>query len=211
MKRIKRMHRSRKALSGASQWIIDYGLPFLVLLVITWVFAARVTDPKDPKHGREGFVGVYKAFTLIDPPQHFWLWAASILGWLIVPAIIGGFAGHVITARIESASQLSSSYLYRRRTLVDRLRPPGKIALLSEYINKSMPDQHFVDVFVRIAHRNYWELAQDHWEIMVSDTMSTVEFAELDRHESLRRAEDQNRVTASLAAVFGFCAVCEAQ
>ncbi|MFG3064804.1 DUF6313 family protein [Streptomyces sp. NPDC048231] len=188
--------------------MIDYGLPFLVILVITWVFAARVTDPKD---GREGFVGVYKAFTLIDPPHHFWLWAASVLGWLMVPAIIGGFAGHVITARIESAKQMSSNFLYRRRTLGDRLRPPGKIAPLSSYINKSVPDQHFVDVFVRVAHRNYWDMAQDHWEIMVSDTMSTVEFAELDRHESLRRAEDQNRMTASLSAVFGLCAVCEAQ
>jgi hypothetical protein len=208
LKRVRRAHRSRKALSGASQWIIDYGLPFLVLLFITWIFAARVTNPKG---GKEGFVGVYKAFTLIDPPHDFWLWSASILGWLIVPAIIGGFAGHVITARIESAKQMSSSFSYRRRTLGERLKLPARIAPLSRYINKSVPDQHFVDVFVRIAHRNYWDMAQDHWEIMVSDTMSTVEFAELDRHESLRRAEDQNRMAASLAAVFGLCAVCEAQ
>lgn len=207
-KRIRRTFRSRKSLSGTSQWIIDYGLPFLAILVITWSFAARVTTSKGKK---EGFAGVYKAFTLMDPPEHFWLWAASILGWLIVPAIIGGVAGHVITARIESAKQMSSSFLYRRRTIGQRLRPPTPITPLSRYINKSVADQHFVDVFVRIAHRNYWDMAQDHWEMMVSDTMSTVDFAELDRHESLRRAEDQNRMTASLAAVFGLCAVCEAQ
>ncbi|MET7886492.1 DUF6313 family protein [Streptomyces avermitilis] len=206
--RIRRAYRSRKALSGTSQWMLDYGLPFLVVLAVTWGFASRVRDRKGV---REGFAGVYRAFTLMDPPHHFWLWSASILGWLIVPAIIGGVAGHVITARIESAKQMSSSFLYRRRTLGERLRPPARIAPLSRYLSKSMPDQHFVDVFVRIAHRNYWRLAQDHWEIMVSDTMSTVDFAELDRHESLRRAEDQNRMTASLAAVFGLCAVCEAQ
>ncbi|MFJ6703095.1 MULTISPECIES: DUF6313 family protein [unclassified Streptomyces] len=211
-KRFRRAFRSRKALSGTSQWIIDYGLPFLAVLFITWLFAARVTVLNNKgKLEKEGFGGVYRAFTLMDAPQHFWLWSASILGWLIVPAIIGGVAGHVITARIESAKQMSSSFLYRRRTIGQRLRPPAPITALGSYINKSVPDQHFVDVFVRIAHRNFWDIAQDHWEVMVSDTMSTVDFGELDRHESLRRAEDQNRMTASLAAVFGLCAVCEAQ
>lgn len=206
--RARRAHRSRKALSGTSQWVIDYGIPFLFLLLVTWFFASRVTNEKGQ---REGFVGVYRKFTLIEPPHHFWLWSASVLGWLLVPAIIGGFAGHIITARIESAEQISSSFLYRRRSFGEKLRPPALIAPLSRYINKEVPDQHFVDVFVRIAHRNVWSVAQDHWEIMVSDTMSTAECAELDRHESLQRAEDQTRITASLAAVFGLCAVCEAQ
>lgn len=199
--RLRRLWRSRKALGGVTQWILDWGLPGAVAVGALYLCAARAASPTD----------VYKTFTLIDPPQHFLLWVASLVGWLVVPAIIGGVAGHVIAARIQSVKAITTSTLFQRRGWGARLRPPSRIDYLGAYFHGTLAEQDFVDAFVRIAHRNDWAQAQDHWEVVIKDTMSTQQYANLDRHECLRQAQDASRIHLRPAALLGLCVVCAAR
>ncbi|MFJ9560914.1 DUF6313 family protein [Streptomyces fuscichromogenes] len=54
-------------------------------------------------------------FTLIDRPVHESSWGASILGWLLVPALIGGVAGHVIAARMQRVKEIATNHLFQQR------------------------------------------------------------------------------------------------
>ncbi|MFE0374150.1 DUF6313 family protein [Streptomyces inhibens] len=200
-KRLRRLWRSRKALAGLTQWIIDAGLPFAAVITLLYVFAVRAASPG----------AVYRTFTLIDAPQHTLLWLASVIGWLAVPAVIGGVAGHVIATRIQSVKAISSSTLFQRRGWGDRLRPPSRIDYLGAYFHGTLAEQDFVDAFVRIAHRNDWVKAQDHWEVIIRDMMSTQQFSKLDRHECLRQAQDSTRIHMRPAALVGLCVVCVAR
>ncbi|MEU3411275.1 MULTISPECIES: DUF6313 family protein [unclassified Streptomyces] len=198
--RLRRAWRSRKALKGVTQWILDWGLPLLVCLGALYFFAARAESPS----------GVYRVFAMIDAPRHVLLWLASLVGWLLVPAIIGGFAGHVIAERISRAKSISTHTLFRRRRLRQRLRPPGLIDNLAAYFHGTVPQQDFVDAWVRVAHRNDWARAQDHWEVFVRDTMSTQQYAHLDRHECLRQVQSAAKMALRVTArSSGLCIVCE--
>ncbi|MFH8366277.1 DUF6313 family protein [Streptomyces sp. NPDC018031] len=199
LQRLRRVWRSRKALTGVTQWILDWGLPLSAGMGLLYFFAARAESPSD----------VYGAFTLIDAPEHVLLWIASIVGWLLVPAIIGGFAGHVIAQRISRVKSISTHTLFRQRTLRRRIRPPGLIDDLAPYFHGTHAQQDFADAWVRVAHRNDWSRAQDHWEVFVRDTMSTQQYAHLDRHECLRQAQNTGRMTLRVTARFGLCIVCE--
>lgn len=199
-KRVRRVYRSRKALKGVTQWILDWGLPMAAGLVLLYVFAARAESPS----------AVYRTFTLMDAPKHVLLWVASWLGWLLVPAIIGGFAGHVIAERINRVKSISTSALFRKRRLRQRLRLPGLIDDLRPYFHGTYAEQSFVDAWVRIAHRNDWLRAQDHWEVFIRDTMSTQQYAHLDRHECLRQTQNTTKMTLLVTAqLTGACIVCE--
>ncbi|MGW5420278.1 DUF6313 family protein [Streptomyces sp. NPDC003943] len=198
-RRLRRVWRSRKALKGVTQWIVDWGLPMAVGLLLVYVFAARATSPSK----------VYRVFTLIDAPEHTLLWVASLIGWLVVPAIIGGFAGHVIAERISRVKSISTSTLFQQRRLKQRLRPPGLIDDLATYFHSTYARQDFVDSWVRVAHRNDWAKAQDHWEVYVRDMMSTQQYAHLDRHECLRQAQGTGKMALVWTARRGFCVVCE--
>lgn len=100
-------------MKGVTQWVLDWGLPIAVLLGALYIFAARAESPSE----------VYRVFTLIDAPQHVLLWLASLVGWLLVPAIIGGFAGHVIAERISRAKSISTHTLFQQRKWRQRMRP----------------------------------------------------------------------------------------
>lgn len=197
--RLRRTWRSRKALKGVTQWVIDYGLPIALGVAILYVYAARA----------KGASFVYQVFTLNEAPHHILLWIASLLGWLLVPAIIGGVAGHVIAARISSVKSISTHTLFRQRRLSQRLRPPGLIDDLRTYFHGPSPQQEFVDAWVRVAHRNDWSRAQDHWEVFIRDLMSTQQYAHLDRQECLRQARNTTRITQLVSGRTGFCLVCE--
>ncbi|MFF4711422.1 DUF6313 family protein [Streptomyces eurythermus] len=200
LRRLRRVWRSRKALKGVTQWILDWGLPLLVCLGALYVFAARAESPS----------GVYRVFAMIDAPRHVLLWLASLVGWLLVPAIIGGFAGHVIAERISRAKSISTHTLFRQRKLRQRLRPPGLIDHLAAYFHGTVAQQDFVDAWVRVAHRNDWVRAQDHWEVFVRDTMSTQQYAHLDRHECLRQVQSAAKMALRVTArSSGLCIVCE--
>ncbi|MEU5210436.1 DUF6313 family protein [Streptomyces sp. NPDC020742] len=199
--RLRRLWRSRKALAGLTQWIIDWGLPFAAVITVLYVFAARAASPSE----------VYRTFTLIDAPRHTLLWLASVIGWLAVPAVLGGVAGHVIATRIQSVKSMATSTLFQRRSWGARLRPPSRIHFLGSYFHGTLAEQVFVDAFVRIAHRNDWVKAQDHWEVIIRDTMSTQQFAKLDRHECLRQAQDATLIHMRPAALVGLCVVCVAR
>ncbi|WP_107116331.1 DUF6313 family protein [Streptomyces sp. NRRL F-4489] len=199
--RLRRLWRSRKALAGLTQWVIDWGIPFSAVITVLYGLAARTTSPS----------AVYRTLTLIDAPEHVLLWIASVVGWLAVPAVIGGVAGHVIATRIQSVKAMSTSALFRRRGWGARLRPPSRIDYLGAYFHGTLAEQEFVDAFVRVAHRNDWNMAQDHWEVLIRDTMSTQQFAKLDRHECLRQAQDVTRIHARPPALVGLCLVCVAR
>ncbi|MGV9644783.1 DUF6313 family protein [Streptomyces sp. NPDC003514] len=92
---IRRTFRSRKALSGVTQWFIDWGVPIALIIGVVWVVGAGRSE--------KGWSGIYRVFTLVDPPAHAVAWGASVLGWLLVPALIGGVAGHVIAARCSGS------------------------------------------------------------------------------------------------------------
>ncbi|WP_406202153.1 DUF6313 family protein [Kitasatospora sp. NBC_01560] len=196
---MRRVWRSRKALGGTTQWIIDWGLPMAALLGALFVCAARADGP----------LSVYKVFTLIDAPDHVLLWVASLLGWLLVPAIIGGFAGHIIAQRISSVKAISTNSMFRRRPLSRRLRLPGLIDDLGPYFHGTYAQQEFVDSWVRVVHRNDWTRAQDHWEVFVRDLMSTQQYAHLDRHECLRQVQNAGRIVLMFAGRTGVCIVCD--
>ncbi|MEU9439340.1 DUF6313 family protein [Streptomyces sp. NPDC048304] len=197
---MRRIWRSRKALKGVTQWILDWGLPMVACLIVLYVYAVRAESPS----------AVYRVFTLIDAPKHVLLWVASLIGWLLVPAIIGGFAGHVIAERISRVKAISTSTLFQQRRLRQRLRLPGLIDDLRSYFHGSLAQQGFVDAWVRVAHRNDWTRAQDHWEVVIRDTMSTQQYAHLDRHECLRQAQNTSRMTLLVTArTAGTCIVCE--
>ncbi|MDT0411489.1 MULTISPECIES: DUF6313 family protein [unclassified Streptomyces] len=201
--RLRRVFRSRKALRGLTQWVVDRAIPMALLLAALWFFAARYDG---------GGGEVYRVFTLLDKPVgHPLLWIASAIGWVAVPAIIGGAAGHVITQRIDRVKKQPSNRLFRRRGLKQRLTPPGVIDDLRPYRYGTGSQQAFVDAFVRVAHRNDWQRAQDHWEVYLRDTMSTQQYADLDRHECLRQARNVALIALRVAALSGngHCIVCD--
>ncbi|MFB6891138.1 DUF6313 family protein [Kitasatospora sp. NPDC056327] len=199
MRRVRRVWRSRKALKGTSQWVIDWCIPMAAALGVLYVFAIRAASPS----------GVYRAFTLIDSPQHALLWATSLVGWLLVPAIIGGFAGHVIAQRINKVKSISTQTLFRRRRIGQRLKPPGLIDDIFAYFHGSYAEQDFADAWVRVAHRNDWVRAQDHWEVFVRDMLSTQQYAHLDRHECLRQVQNVSLIALRVSGRSGLCIVCE--
>ncbi|MFJ3900407.1 DUF6313 family protein [Streptomyces sp. NPDC090025] len=199
LRRLRRAWRSRKALKGVTQWILDWGLPMAVVLAVVYVMGARATSPSQ----------VYQFFTLIHEPDGRKAWIASLIGWLLVPAIIGGFAGHVIAERINRVKSVSTATLFRRRRMKDRLRLPGLIDDLGPYFHGTYARQDFVDGWVRIAHRNDWVKAQDHWEVYVRDLMSTQQYAHLDRHECLRQAQNTGKMALGVTARMGACVVCD--
>ncbi|MFB7495446.1 DUF6313 family protein [Streptomyces sp. NPDC056161] len=198
-RRLRRTWRSRKALKGVTQWIIDWGIPLIIGAAALYVYAASSTSPSH----------VYKAFTLIDPPDTLALWTASILGWLLVPAIIGGVAGHVIAQRISSAKAISTEKLFRQRTWGQRFKPPRLIPNLHTYFHGSYAQQNFVDAWVRVAHRNDWDRSQDHWEVFIRDMLSTQQYAHLDRHECLKQVQETAHLVLVITAQAGICIVCE--
>ncbi len=205
---VRRLWRSRKALSGITQWLIDWGMPVVAVLALAWTLAARAETPLD----------VYQTVTLMESPERKWLWLLSLVGWLLVPAIIGGVAGEVIANRIKNVKSLPTGKMYQRRTLGQRIRFPYLIDDLTRYVHADPTTavgagrQEFVDVFVRVAHNNNWRLALNHWEIAVRDAMCTEEYAQLDRHECLRAAQSFTRIHLRAPAVmYGRCRVCNAR
>jgi len=198
-KRLRRTWRSSKALKGVSQWVLDVGLPIGTLVGVLYVFAARAESPSE----------VYHAFALLSPPHHVLLWIASVIGWLLVPAIVGGIAGHVIAKRIDRSKAVASNAAFTQRRLAQRLSPPRLIEDLRPYFHGTHPQQGFIDAWVRVAHRNDWDRAQDHWELFVKYVMSTEQYALLDRHECLRQAQNTAKMALRFAALTGQCLVCE--
>ena len=203
LKRLRRVFRSRKALSGVMQWIIDVGIPLALFVALFWVWAALVSG------GR--WAHVYKAFTLIDPPDGRAVWISSVLGWLLVPAIIGGVAGHVIANWISRAKDVTTNNLFQRRSLGQRFRPPASIASLRRYNQGTPAQRNFVMQFVRLAHNNDWGIAQDHWEIWVSDLMCTTQFGDLYREECLKECQSTAIGALVLSGMAAVCPVCAAR
>ncbi|MGW7661575.1 DUF6313 family protein [Streptomyces sp. NPDC054756] len=197
---IRRTFRSRKALSGVTQWFIDWGVPIALIIGVVWVVGAGRSE--------EGWSGIYRVFTLVDPPAHAVAWGASVLGWLLVPALIGGVAGHVIAARMQRVKDIATNHLFQRRSLKRRFTLPGRITFLESLHAKSPEDQEFLDRYVRRAHWGDWKKAQDHWEILVRDVLCTVELAELDRNEALESAESFARAVMWMTGYQDKCLVC---
>ncbi|WP_254644997.1 DUF6313 family protein [Streptomyces sp. BV286] len=183
------------------QFFIDWGIPIGAGVLLVWTYSAV----------RSGLGGrkVYEVFTLIDePPNHLTAWIASLIGWLLVPALIGGVAGHVIATRIQRVKDIATNNLFTVRPMSQRLRPPRLITLLGDLFNKSLEDQQVLDTYVRILHRGNWKTAQEHWEVLVRDIMCTAELADLHRADALEAAESISRQLVLLPAFKDICLVC---
>ncbi|MGW2279594.1 DUF6313 family protein [Streptomyces sp. NPDC001770] len=197
--RFRRTWRSRKALKGVSQWILDVGVPIGLLVGLLYVLAARAESPSE----------VYQVFALLRNPEHVLLWFASVIGWLLVPALIGGVAGHVIAKRIDHSKAVAGNAAFTQRRLAQRLSPPRLIDELRPWFHGTHAQQGFVDAWVRVAHRNDWQRAQDHWELFVMYLMSREQYALLDRHECLRQAQNTAKMVLRFTSLTGQCLVCE--
>ncbi len=200
--RIRRYYRSRTAFSGFMQWILEVGVPFAILGVTVFLFSVQ-------------FFGLLPSYTVLlggDAPSHDsgrkTIWLVSIIGWLFVPAVVGGFAGHVISSRIEGYTHVSNSS-YKKKSIRQRLAPPPAIPWLGRYHLGNTSDREFVDLFVRQAHLNNWQTAQDHWEIAVSDLMNTKQYAEMGRGETSRSAVSGAQMMLRPDAVFNRCMICD--
>ncbi|GHB21488.1 hypothetical protein GCM10010306_012630 [Streptomyces umbrinus] len=198
--RIRRTFRSRKALSGVTQWFIEWGIPIALVIGFVWVFGASRSE--------KGWSGIYRVFTLIDRPEHGSSWSASILGWLLVPALIGGVAGHVIATRMQRVKEIATNHLFQQRGLRRRLKLPGRITFLESLYRTSTQDDDFLVRFVGLAHQGDWKKAQNHWEILVRDVLCTVELAELDRNEALASAQSFARAVMWMTGYQDKCLVC---
>ncbi|CAO5244194.1 DUF6313 family protein [Frankia sp. AgKG'84/4] len=184
------------------QWIIEVGIPCAALVIICLALSIQFF----------GLLPSYLALLGGDAPSHpsgrKTLWLVSLIGWLLVPAVVGGFAGHVISSRIEGYTHVSPGS-YKKRSLKQRIAPPSPIPWLGSYYLGSVSDRDFVDVFVRRAHLNDWRTAQDHWEIAVSDLMNTTQFTEKDRRETTRSAVSGAQMMLRPGALLNRCAICD--
>lgn len=188
---LRRIFRSRKALSGVVQFIIDWGLltvaVTLGLYVATWI--------------ADGWSVAYNALIGNSPAakdRTLFPWILSFAGWLVIPAVIGGFAGHLIDNRITGGKGYASSrsvFIFGKRKLHQRLHPPVRIARLGNYFHGTPSDVDFLEHFVRIAHKNDWKRAQDHWEVAVAQAMRTEELGGLGRVEAVRQAQSFCKAT----------------
>lgn len=202
--RARRLFRSRKALSGVTQWFIDWGLPIGGFVLLIWIYSAIRSDL--------GWKQVYLVFALIiEPPDHLTARIASLIGWLVVPALIGGVAGHVIATRMQRVKDIATNNLFLTRTWGQRLRPPGRITYLGSLFGKSLQDQQLLDTYVRVIHRGDWRTAQDHWEVLVRDIMCTAELADLHRRDTLEAAESFAQAVLWMPAFKDKCLVCTAR
>ncbi|WP_053846491.1 DUF6313 family protein [Streptomyces sp. NRRL B-24085] len=201
---MRRLFRSRKALSGVTQWFIDWGLLLGGAVLVTWIYSALRSGL--------GWAEVYRVFTLIDePPHHLTAWLASVIGWLVVPALIGGVAGHVIATRMQRVKDIATNNLFQRRTWGQKFLPPGRITYLGARFGKSPADQQLLDTYVRVIHRGDWIAAQEHWEVLVRDVMCTAELADLHRREALEAAESFAEAVLWMPSFKDKCLVCVAR
>jgi hypothetical protein len=198
--------RSRKALGGVYQWFIDWGLFVVVVSValstvyVIWTDAS-LTDLFD-----------LWAVDSKTPPNSAVAWMITIIGWLAIPAIIGGFAGHVISQRITRSRGLPDHRMYRRSAVREIGKPPFLIDKIDNWHLGSPADQIVVHSFVRILHRNDWTKARDHWEIAIKDIMSTSAYDQHTRAQALTQARNNLRPWVVLLASYGRpCPVCRAR
>ncbi|MEU4213119.1 DUF6313 family protein [Streptomyces sp. NPDC026206] len=203
--RLRRTFRSRRGLTGLAQWFVDIGIPLLLAFAAFYIVSGIY----------EGWRVSYKVLLGMEEPPAKGIpllpWTVSLVGWLLAPAMVGGLAGHIIAARISRTGGTTSKEPFVRRTWGERLTPPPVIDWLGSYFHGRAADVHFVECFVRIAHKNDWARAQDHWEVAVTETMRSVEFSALGRIENLPRAQSHCKVVLRIWALIGVCAVCEAR
>lgn len=203
--RFRRAFRSRKALSGVTQLLIDWGIPVSASVATLLAY----TSWPDNWYGSYKVLLGVKSLDSGSIPLSSWL--LFLVGWAAIPALVGGLAGHVITARAESAKKLTPDLLFQTKSLGDRLRPPLTITWLGDFFYGSTSDSDFIDTFVRIAHGNDWLTAQDHWELIVRDLMCTKQFGSFDRIKNLKLSESGAKLLLRPPGTLsGICPVCEA-
>jgi hypothetical protein len=92
----RRYWRSRRFLSGISYWSITVGIPFISVITLLF-FASGFFN---------GWWESYSILLGIDPPQGsaqpYLALALSLVGWLMVPAVVGALTGLVVQRQIES-------------------------------------------------------------------------------------------------------------
>ena len=101
--RVRRLFRSRRGLSGLAQWCVDIGAPLLVLVAAFYIGSGFY----------EGWRTSYRILLGMDHPPVKSIpllpWTVSLMGWVLVPGLVGGLAGHIIAARISRTGGTSSA------------------------------------------------------------------------------------------------------
>ncbi|MGW6890385.1 DUF6313 family protein [Streptomyces chartreusis] len=125
-----------------------------------------------------------------------------LAGWLVVPAVIGGAAGYLLSQQIDARRRLTEAEL-----LDDMSHPAAPVPAFSGGLRiRSLVDLHaeggdarqFVEEYVNGPHSGDHELAKGHWTATVKHIAN-----ELGRLEGL--APEQAAMTAEqLARTFAF-------
>ncbi|NEA29913.1 DUF6313 family protein [Actinomadura bangladeshensis] len=224
---IRRLFRTRKSLSGFTQWFIGAGICLLALFAAAFWLA----------YLDRGFREAYQILLSMDPPWnkvegnisasrwHPLSWFASVVGWAAIPAITGGAAGYIISKRIDGYTHTFALEIFqRRRTKVrDKLRLPPAIPWIKRWPVQldDAPDATiaaqwlatrtaFVDFLVQVAHGGDWRKAQKHWEIVVANYLNSPEFSGMGRRRKLASSTGAALMLLELVIInSGTCFVCD--
>lgn len=226
--KIRRLVRTRKSLSGFTQWFIGTG--FTLLAIFATAFWLAYLD--------RGFREAYQILLSMDPPWdkidghsssprwHPLSWPASLIGWAAIPAITGGAAGYIISKRIDGYTHTFALEIFRRRRtkLRDKLRPPPPIPWIKKW-PRQVDDAStaviaaqwlqtrtaFVYTLVQV-HTGDWRKAQKHWEIVVANYLNAPEYSEMGRKRRLASSTGSALMLFELViANSGTCFICEVQ
>lgn len=208
-RKVRRWYRTRKSFSGLTQWFIDFGLIIIALLGLIFFLG---TYKHSLNTAYSVMVGEGKPWE--DKGSIFPTWTLSLIGWLAIPAIIGGTAGYIIHKRIDGYIHAVTARTYHSRwsRFKDKIKIPPRIPWLGDWhTHPHHYKREFVDKFVRVAHRNDWSKAQNHWELAVSAYLSTHASSDMTRGHRYSAAQGATRNVLYSAARRGKCPVCRAR
>ncbi|MER6961908.1 MULTISPECIES: DUF6313 family protein [unclassified Streptomyces] len=138
-----------------------------------------------------------------------------LVGWLVVPAFIGGTAGYLLSQQIDARRRLTEAELLDH---MSNPAPPApasssglRICSLADLHAEGGDARRFVEEYVNNPHGGDHERAKEHWTATVKHVADR-----LDRLEGLApaqagtTAEQLARTAAFDAARLGRCFACDA-
>jgi hypothetical protein len=193
----RRRRRGLGRFRGIQYWLRVRGYYILGGFTVLFVVNAVVVG------GREA----YDVSVQIDSPWDTTIPALalplSIAGWLVVTGFAGAVAGYVVTEVTENRNA-------RRMRGGAGARRIGHIPLLGrlQYNRHGFDIPNYFAIRFVLRHEGDWELAQDHWEVIVEKFL---EADELDRSKGPRQAMWDAVLEASyvLDQMSGRCPECK--
>ncbi|MGW0285570.1 DUF6313 family protein [Streptomyces sp. NPDC003236] len=111
--------RSLAALNRPAYWLVTRGLWWwLGFMVVYWIGS-----------GQLGRLQAYELLVGIESPGKSRVpllgWILSLLGWLLVPAFVGGITGYLVSRQVDRRRTASEEEFLRRIREEIRRRPPS--------------------------------------------------------------------------------------